>query len=203
MTSHGPEFWEKAPDLFGLYLNPPEKAIVWLVDEKPSVQAKARASSAKPPMPGFPERREPEYERNGTVVVFAGLNVHGRGVTDWVTGWSCPDNFVFFLWDLIDQTSLGMDLHCTVDSLSAHLTDKVAELLEHNPRVYLHFTPAHASWPNQVELFFSILERRLLRRGEFASVDQLATRTIAFIRGNNRRAAPFRWTYEGRPLKAA
>jgi transposase len=75
--------------------------------------------------------------------------------------------------------------------------------LEHNPRVHLHFTPTHASWLNQVELFFSILERRLLRRGEFISVDDLARRVIAFINDYNRRAAPFRWTYDGRPLMAA
>ena len=71
-----------------------------------------------------------------------------------------------------------------------------------NPRVHIHYTPTHASWLNQVELFFSILERRLLRRGEFASVDELADRIIAFIKDYNRRAAPFRWTYDGRPLES-
>ena len=90
-----------------------------------------------------------------------------------------------------------------MDNLSAHTTQKVAILWQHNPRVHLHFTPTHASWLNQVELFFSILERRLLRRGEFDSVDDLARRVIAFIKDYNRRAAPFRWTYDGRPLMAA
>ncbi|MGH9104527.1 MAG: IS630 family transposase [Acidimicrobiales bacterium] len=203
MTSHDPDFWEKAADVCGLYLHPPENAIVWSVDEKTSIQAKARINPSKPAVPGFPERREFEYERNGTVVLFAGLNVHEGDVAGWVTDSTCSDNFVTFLWDLMDQTPQGMDLHCICDNLAAHQTDQVAELLQYNPRVHLHFTPTHASWLNQVELFFSILERRLLRRGEFGSVEDLTARIIAFIKDYNRRAAPFRWTYEGRPLKAA
>jgi len=203
MTSHDPDFWEKAADVCGLYLDPPENAIVWSVDEKTSIQAKARINPTKPAVPGIRERREFEYERNGTVVLFAGLNVHEGNVAAWATDSTCPDNFVTFLWDLMDQTPEGLDLHCIVDNLSAHQTDQVAELLEYNPRVHLHFTPTHASWLNQVELFFSILERRLLRRGEFASADELTSRMIAFIKDYNRRAAPFRWTYEGRPLKVA
>lgn len=203
MTSHDPDFWAKAADVCGLYLNPPTNAVVWSVDEKTSIQAKARINPTKPAVPGIPERREFEYERNGTVVLFAALNVHEGDVAAWVTDSTCSDNFVTFLWDLIDQTPDGMDLHCICDNLSAHLTEKVDILLQHNPRVHLHYTPTHASWLNQVELFFSILERRLLRRGEFVSVDDLTRRIIAFIKDYNRRATPFRWTYEGRPLMVA
>ena len=203
MTSHDPDFWEKAGDVCGLYLNPPENAVVWSMNEKTSIQAKTRINPTKPAVPGIAERREFEYERNGTVVLFAGLNVHEGDVAGWVTDSTCSDNFVTFMWDLIDQTPEHMDLHCIVDNLAAHDTDKVHTLLAHNPRVHLHFTPTHASWLNQVELFFSILERRLLRRGEFVSTGDLARRIIAFIKDYNRRAAPFRWTYEGRPLQAA
>jgi transposase len=121
----------------------------------------------------------------------------------WVTDSTRNDNFVAFLGDLVAQTPKALDLHCIVDNLSAHSTPKVAEFLEGNPRVHLHYTPTHASWLNQVELFFSFLERRLLRRGEFDSVDDLTRRVIAFINDYNRRAAPFRWTYDGRPLKVA
>jgi len=103
----------------------------------------------------------------------------------------------------MDQTPPGLDLHCIVDNLAAHGTDQVAEMLAYNPRLHLHYTPTHASWLNQVELLFSILERRLLRRGEFASVEDLRARIIAFIKDYNRRAAPFRWTYDGRPLQIA
>jgi transposase len=136
-------------------------------------------------------------------VLYAGLKVHEGTVAAWVTDSTCSDNFVTFLWDLMDQTPKELDLHCIVDNLAAHLSDKVTELLAYNPRVHLHYTPTHASWLNQVELLFSILERRLLRRGEFSSVEDLATRIIAFIKDYNRRAAPFRWTYDGRPLQVA
>jgi transposase len=95
------------------------------------------------------------------------------------------------------------DLHCIVDNLSAHKTPLISQFLEANRQVHLHFTATHASWLNQVELFFSILERRLLRRGEFESVDHLAERIVAFIKDYNRRAKAFRWTYSGRPLMAA
>ncbi len=203
MTSHDPDFWEKAGDVCGLYLNPPENAVVWSVDEKSGMQAKSRVNPTRPAVPGIPARREFEYRRNGTAVLFAGLDVHEGTVAGWVTDSTRSDNFVEFLSDLVAQTPEGLDLHCIADNLSAHKTDKVADFLAENPHVHLHYTPTHASWLNQVELFFSILERRLLRRGEFDSVDQLAERIIAFIKDYNRKAAPFRWTYDGRPLMAA
>ena len=203
MTSHDPDFWEKAGDVCGLYLNPPENAVVWSVDEKSGMQAKSRLNPTRPAVPGIPARREFEYRRNGTAVLFAGLDVHEGTVTGWVTDSTRSDNFVEFLSDLVAQTPAGLDLHCIADNLSAHKTDKVADFLADNPHVHLHYTPTHASWLNQVELFFSILERRLLRRGEFDSVDHLAERIIAFIKDYNRKAAPFRWTYDGRPLMAA
>jgi len=103
----------------------------------------------------------------------------------------------------VAQTPLHLDLHCIADNFAAHKTSKVTEFLEANPRVHIHHTPTHASWLNQVELFFSILERRVLRRGEFNSVDDLADKVIAFINDYNRRAAPFRWTYDGKPLRVA
>ena len=203
MTSHDPDFWERAGDVCGLYLNPPENAVVWSVDEKSGMQAKSRVNPTMPAVPGIPSRREFEYRRHGTAVLFAGLNVHAGGVAGWVCESTRSENFVEFLADLVAQTPAGLDLHCIVDNLKTHSTDLVAEFLTAHPQVHLHFTPTHASWLNQVELFFSILERRLLRRGEFASVDDLADRVIAFIKDYNRRAAPFRWTYDGRPLKVA
>jgi transposase len=167
MTSHDPDFWEKAGDVCGLYLNPPENAVVWSVDEKSGMQAKSRVNATKPARPGIPARREFEYRRNGTAVLFAGLKVHEGSVAGWVTDSTRSENFVDFLSDLVDQTPTGLDLHCIADNLSAHKTERVREFLAVNPHVHLHFTPTHASWLNQVELFFSILERRLLRNGEF------------------------------------
>jgi transposase len=203
MTSHDPEFWEKAGDVCGLYLSPPENAVVWSVDEKSGMQAKSRVNPTKPAVPGAPARREFEYRRHGTAVLFAGLDVHQGTVAGWVTDSTRSTNFVEFLADLVAQTPEGLDLHCIVDNLQTHKTPDVQRFLGENTHVHLHFTPTHASWLNQVELFFSILERRLLRRGEFSSVGHLAERVVAFIKDYNRRAAPFRWTYDGRPLKAA
>jgi transposase len=203
MTSHDPDFWEKAGDVCGLYLNPPENAVVWSVDEKSGMQAKSRINPTLPPVPGIAARREFEYRRHGTAVLFAGLDVHDGAVAGWVTDSTRSENFVEFLGDLVAQTPEGLDLHCIVDNLKTHSTEHVDKFLAANKHVHLHFTPTHASWLNQVELFFSILERRLLRRGEFTSVDELADRVIAFIKDYNRRAAPFRWTYDGRPLRAA
>jgi transposase len=203
MTSHDPDFWEKAADVCGLYLNPPDNVVVWSVDEKSGIQAKSRVNPTKPAMPGIPVRREFEYRRHGTAVLFAGLNVHDGDVAAWVTDSTRSENFVAFLADLDAQTPQGLELHCIVDNLSAHFTPGVEEFLDNHRRIFLHNTPTHASWLNQVELFFSILERRVLRNGEFGSVDELAARIIAFINDYNRRAKPFRWTYDGRPLKVA
>jgi transposase len=203
MTSHDPDFWEKAADVCALYLNQPENAVVWSVDEKSQVQAKSRVNPTKPARPGTPARRDPGYNRHGTVVLFAGLNVHGGDVAGWVTDSTRSENFVEFLADLVASTPAGLELHCIADNLSAHATPLVEEFLDQHPHVFIHNTPTHASWLNQVELFFSILERRLLRNGEFNSTDELATHIIEFIKAYNRKAAPFRWTYDGRPLKIA
>lgn len=203
MTSHDPEFWAKAADVCGLYLSPPDNAVVWSVDEKSGMQAKSRVNPTRPAVPGAAVRTEFEYRRHGTAVLFAALNVHEGDVAGWVTDSTRTDNFVEFLADLDSYTPDGLDLHCIVDNLSTHFTPKVQEFLAAHPRIVLHRTPTHASWLNQIELFFSILERRLLRHGEFDSIDDLTARIVAFINDYNRRAKPFRWTYDGRPLKVA
>jgi transposase len=203
MTSHDPDFWAKAADVCGLYLNPPENAVVWSVDEKSQIQATSRVNPTLPAVPGVPVRRDYGYVRHGTAVLYAALDVHDGEVAGWVTDSTRSENFVAFLEDLVRATPTGLDLHCIVDNLSAHTTPLVEEFLTEHPQVHLHFTPTHASWLNQIELFFSILERRLLKHGEFHSLDNLAERIIAFINDYNWRAAPFRWTYDGRPLKAS
>lgn len=203
MTSHDPEFWSKAADVCGLYLDPPNNAVVWSVDEKSGMQAKSRVNPTQQAVPGTPVRQEFEYRRNGTAVLYTALDVHAGDVTGWVTDSTRSDNFVEFLQYVADQTPASLEVHCIADNLSAHGTSKVEKFLDDNPRVFIHNTPTHASWLNQVELFFSILQRRLLRYGEFDSVDDLADRIIAFIKDYNRKAKPFRWTYDGRPLQAA
>jgi transposase len=203
MTSRDPEFWEKCADVCGLYLNPPENAVVWSVDEKSQIQAKSRVAPTRPAVPGKAVRRDHGYTRHGTAVLFAGLNVHDGTVAGWVTDSTRGTNFVEFLTDLVAQTPARYELHCIVDNLSTHSTPDVEKFLDRHKRVFLHNTPTHASWLNQVELFFSILERRALKHGEFDSVDDLARAIIAFIEDYNRHARPFRWTYDGRPLKVA
>lgn len=205
MTSHDPDFWAKAADVCGLYLDPPENAIVYSIDEKSGMQAKSRKNLTKPAIPGAPARQEFEYVRHGTAVLFAALEVHDGGVDGWVADSTRSENFVAFLSDLVAKNPKEIELHCIVDNLSAHSTEAVEEFLddpEHH-HVFLHNTPTHASWLNQVELFLSIVSRRLLKHGEFASVDDLATKLIAFIDDYNRSAKPFRWTYDGRPLQVA
>jgi transposase len=203
MTSHDPDFWAKAADVCGLYLNPPTNAIVWSVDEKSQIQARSRVSPTKPAIPGKPVRRDHGYRRHGTQVLFAGLDVHSGHVVGWVTDSTRSENFVEFLGDLVAQTPRHLHLHCIVDNLKTHSTPLVEKFLAAHKRVHLHFTPTHASWLNQVELFFSIIERRMIRSGEFTSKDDLAARIIEFINTYNRKAQPFRWTYDGRPLKVA
>ena len=156
------------------------------------------------PCPGIPARREFEYHRHGTAVLFAGLDVHDGAVAGWVTDSTRSENFVDFLGDLVAQTPAGSGpaLHRRQPLRPRHRPGRTSSW-PHNPTSICTSRPTHASWLNQVELFFSILERRLLRRGEFDSVDDLAERIIAFIKDYNRRAAPFRWTYDGRPLRAA
>lgn len=203
MTSHDSDFWAKAADVCGLYLSPPENAVVYSIDEKSGMQAKSRTNPTKPVVPGTPARQEFEYKRHGTAVLYAALEVHDGGIDGWVTDSTRADNFIAFLTDLVAKTPTGLELHCIVDNLSAHSTGAVEAFLDEHPHVFLHKTPTHASWLNQVELFLSILSRRVLRHGEFESVDDLAAKIVAFIDDYNRTAKPFRWTYDGRPLQAA
>jgi transposase len=136
-------------------------------------------------------------------VLFAALDVHHGEVIPQISDSSRSANFVAFLADLDRQVPADRALHVIADNLSAHKTPAVREFLAAHPRVSLHHTPTHASWLNQVELFFSILARGLLRHGEFDSVEELGTKILAFIKDYNQQAKPFRWTYDGRPLQVA
>ncbi len=154
MTSHDPDFWERASDVCGLYLKPPVNAVVWSVDEKSQIQAKSRVNPTTAARPGAPVRRDYGYTRHGTQALFAGMDVRTGEVAGWMTDSTRSENFIEFLAELVSLTPKHLLLHCIADNLSAHLTTQVDEFL--------------ASWLNQVELFFSILERRLLKHGEFA-----------------------------------
>lgn len=206
LTSRDPEFWEKAADVCGLYLDPPQGALVLSVDEKTGMQAKSRVNPTKPPRPGSPARQEFEYRRHGTACLFAALDVHSGEIISETKRRNRSEEFIEFLERLDAVTPEGLILHLILDNGSSHVSRKTRKWLadpEREGRFVVHHTPTHASWLNQIELFFSILGRRLLRRGQFASIDELVVKLVAFIEDYNSRAKPFRWTYEGKPLKAA
>lgn len=203
MTSHDPDFLAKTAEVCGLYLHPPEGAVVFSVDEKPGMQATSRVNPTRPAAPCHPTRQEFEYRRHRTAVLFAALDVHHGEVIPQISDPSRSANFDAFPCDLgrccAGRPGGARDRR----HLSAHKTPAVRESLAAHPRITLHHTPTHASWLNQVVLFFSILTRGLLRHGEFDSVDDLAAKILAFIQDYNQRAKPFRWTYGGRPLQVA
>ncbi len=206
LTSHAPGFWDRAADVCGLYLNPPEGALVLSVDEKTGMQAKSHINPTKPARPGLTERKEFEYRRHGTACLFAALDVHTGEIISKTKGRIRSVEFIDFLEHLDTVTPKHLVLHLVLDNGPSHISKETRKWLgdpTRQVRFVVHHTPTHASWLNQIELFFSILGRRLLRRGEFESVDELVAKVIAFITDYNHRAKPFRWTYEGKPLKAA
>lgn len=198
-----PTFWERAADVCGLYLGRPTNALVLSVDEKTAIPARSRKHPTKPVAPGRPERREFEYRRHGTACLIAALDVHSGHVIATDAPRNDSLNFIAFLEQLDTQVPKRKKIHLVMDNGSSHVSKATKTWLAEHPRFVAHYTPKHASWLNQVELFFSILTRRLLRRGEFASREELVNKIMAFIREHNRTARPFRWTYDGTPLKAA
>jgi len=199
-----PEFADRAVDVCGLYLREPgDNALVLSVDEKTAIPARSRRHPTKRCQPGQIERQEFEYRRHGTACLMAALNVHTGEVLASDAERNDADNFIGFL-ELIDAaTPAELTVHLVLDNGASHVAKKTRAWLEAHPRFVIHHTPKHASWLNQVELFFSILTRRLLKRGEFASRDELVERIMNFITDHNRTARPFAWTYDGTPLKIA
>jgi transposase len=199
-----PGFWERAADSCGLYLIPPTGALVLSVDEKTGIGARSRTRPTTRPAPGRPSRQEHQYVRHGTATLLAALDVHRGGIlqaTDLDRNTAA--NFTCFLEELDAKVPADLEVHLVLDNGSSHIANATRWWFVDHPRFHPHDTPTHASWLNQVELFFSILARRLLKRGEFRSVEDLVARVMAFIADDNRTARPFRWTYDGRPLKAS
>jgi transposase len=202
LTSLDPEFDTKQADVCGLYLSPPENAIVVSIDEKTSIQAKEPIREELPMQPGKPARREFEYKRHGVQALLAALLVHTGEVVGNVYDRNSRTEFIDFLDRLEQEIPAGKEIHAILDNLQVHKTAEVSQWLEAHPRWTFHFTPTHASWLNQIELFFSILTRRLLRRGIFTSKADLQAQLLAFIERYNPTAKPFAWTYAGKPLSA-
>jgi len=195
MASNDPDFERKAADIIGLYLDPPRHAAVFCVDEKTAIQALDRRDRVLPLSPGRAERHGFEYKRNGTLSLYAALNT----MTGQVHGKTAPrhtsQDFVEFLAEVAAPCEPDAEIHLIVDNLSAHKTKWVAEFLEQHSNVQLHFTPTYSSWLNQVELWFSKLQRDVIARGIFTSVADLARKLRRYINAYSKDAKPFRWKY--------
>jgi len=200
MHSSDPRFEEKLEDIVGLYLQPPENAVVLCVDEKAGIQALDRTQPVLPLRPGHVKRLSVEYKRNGVVSLFAALQVHKGTVHGMVADRHTHSEFVRFLKHL-NRAYQGRELHLVVDNLSTHTHANVVAWLDKHPNVHLHFTPTHASWLNQVELWLSILTRRYLKTGVFPSKKHLVQTIMQAIVESNIHAKPFAWTYTGDPLR--
>lgn len=190
--SNDPQLAEKVRDVVGLYLDPPEKALVLCVDEKTQIQALDRTQPLLPMRPGQPERHTHDYVRHGTTTLFAALDIaSGQVVGDFAQRHGV-DEFLGFL-RLLARTYPGQELHLIVDNYHTHKHAQVNRWLERHKRVHLHFTPTSASWMNQVEIWFSLLHRRALHRGVFKSVSALKEAIQRFLDAWNDRCRPFVW----------
>lgn len=191
--SNDPQLKEKVVDIVGLYLNPPEHALVLGVDEKSQIQALSRTQPLLPLRPGQVERHTHDYKRNGTTTLFAALNV----ATGEVIGECHPKHrhqeFLKFLKQL-DKEISDKELHLILDNYGTHKQEKVQKWLKRHRRFHLHFTPTGASWMNVVEIWFGMLTNQTIRRGSFDSVAHLIGAIKAFLARWNEGAKPFVWT---------
>ena len=199
--STDPELEARVRDVVGLYLDPPAHAIVLCVDEKSQIQALERTQPVRPVRPGRPERRTHDYLRHGTTTLFAALEVATGRVTDTCQPRHRHREFLAFL-KLVAKAYPRRQLHVVVDNYATHTPQRVQAWLVSHPRIQLHFTPTYASWLNLVEVFFAIIERQALRRGDFASVEELVTAIHRFCDGWNQRCQPFTWTNDADQILA-
>ena len=192
--SKDPLFVEKVRDIVGLYLNPPERALVLSVDEKSQVQALDRTQPLLPMRPGQAERRTHDYKRNGTTSLFAALDVATGKVIGKCFRRHRSEEFRKFLNYIEDNVPPDLDIHIIMDNYATHKTDAIRNWFAKRPRWHVHFTPTSASWINQVERFFGLLTEKQLRRGVHRSTADLEQAIHAYIDTVNDDPKPFRWT---------
>src|SRR6187200_1699347 len=195
MLSDDPDFEQKAADVLGLYLNPPQHAAVFAADEKTAIQALDRLDPVLPLSPGRAERHGFEYYRHGTLSLYAALNTSTGEIIGQTVPRHTSEAFVAFLGDIVASQPRQREIHVIADNLSTHKTHAVRSFLLAHPHVHLHFTPTYSSWLNQVELWFAKIERDLLARGIFTSVADLARKIRRYIRLYNKVPKPIRWAY--------
>jgi transposase len=200
--STDPQFVEKVRDIVGLYLDPPDKALVICVDEKSQIQALDRTQPLLPMRPGQIERRTHDYERHGTTTLFAGLIAAVTAPTDvkagTVIGQCMPrhraQEFRKFLDEVERNVPVGLDVHIVMDNASSHKTQAIRNWFAKRPRWHQHFTPTSSSWINQVERFFALLAEKQIKRGAHTSVKELIAAIEEFISRQNACPRPLRWT---------
>ncbi len=195
MASNDPDFEEKAAAIIGLYLEPPQNSAVFCVDEKSAIQALDRFDRRLPLSPGRAEKHGFEYYRHGTLSLYAALN-HETGE---VIGQTAPrhtsEEFVTFLKDVVSTQPVEREIHVILDNFSPHKTTLVKQFLLEHPQVNLHFMPTYSPWLNQVESWFSKLQRDVIDRGIFTSVADLKRKILRYIRLYQKTAKPFKWKY--------
>lgn len=197
--SSDPDYERKKADVVALYLKPPKNAFVVCIDEKPCIQALSRKRLQM--IPGRVEKYSSRYKRNGTVDLFAAFRVNDGKVIGAIEQHHTGVEFLKFLKTVYGKWGkTNKLLHVVTDNYSTRDVEEVQQWLSKHPKVKFHYTPTHASWLNQVELWFSIIERQLINRGNFESKEDLTTKILGFIEKYNQRAKPFAWCY-GQPLK--
>lgn len=192
--SPDPQLVEKVRDVVGLYMNPPTNAVVFAVDEKSQIQALQRAQPILPMDLGTPERRTHTYLRNGTLDLFAALNVATGEVIARCKPQHRAQDFVRFLREINAHVEPDVAVHVVLDNLATHKAPPVHRWLLRHPRFHLHFTPTYGSWLNLVERFFAVLTERALKRGSHTSVAQLRDAILAYVAAHNDNPKPFQWT---------
>jgi transposase len=192
--SNDPLFVEKVNDIVGLYLNPPEAAVVLSVDEKSQVQALARSQPAFPMMPGMPEKRTHDYARHGTTTLFAALNVADGTVISATHRRHRAVEFKKFLAKIDVEVPADLDVHVICDNYGTHKHPTITRWLEQHPRFHMHFTPTYSSWINQVERLFAYVTADLLQRSDHRSVQALEKDLRAWVKAWNENPKPFIWT---------
>jgi len=192
--SNDPHFEEKLRDVVGLYLNPPDNALVLSADEKTSIQALDRTQPSLPLVPGRCGTMTHDYKRNGTTTLFAAIELgHGEVIAACMKRHRHQE-WIKFLRMIDEQTPKELDLHLIVDNYATHKHEKVQRWLKRHPRFHVHFIPTSSSWLNIVEGFFRKLDQQRLKRGVFRNVQQLVDAITAYIDGHNDDPKPFVWT---------
>ena len=193
-VSNDPAFAEKVEDVVGLYLDPPDKAVVFLVDEKSQIQALDRSQPGLPMKKGRAGTMTHDYKRHGTTTLFAALNLLDGKVIGHCMKRHRHQEFIRFLNRIDRQTLPYLDIHLIIDNYATHKTPAVKRWLKKHPRFHIHFTPTSASWLNMVERFFAEITRKRIRRGVFKSVAELEQAIYDYLAIHNHNPVPFVWT---------